>query len=263
MGRTTYWNERMGQRRYREVTILVPEDDPAVAGAAGDAYPSAGYAGQADDDADPGSDPFPRERFGSLIGRLPRYLRLAWGLVGEPSLPRSRKAAVLGAAAYLASPVDLVPGIIPVVGQLDDVAISILALRAALRALDEPTRLRVLTEAGLTQADLDSDLATVGLAARWLARRGYRLGVTLTRLAALTAVRAAQTGARVGGRVATRVGPAVASGTRAGAARAGAGAARAGAGAVGLAGVLGRRARSAGRAIGDRAKRPVPDPEPE
>lgn len=241
----------MAQRRYREVTILVPEDDPAVAGMPDEAAregrlgaaPSAPVGASAGD-----SDAFPRERFGALIGRLPRYLRLAWGLAGEPTLPRSRKAAVLAAAAYLASPVDLVPGIIPVVGQLDDVAVAILALRAALRALDEPTRLRVLGEAGLSQGDLDADLATVGLTARWLARRGYRLGATLSRLAAVTAARAARMGVRVGGRVAARMGPVVVSGTKAGAARAGAGAA-------GIAGALGRGARAAGRSVGARTRR--------
>jgi len=230
----------MSQRRYREVTILVPEDDPAVAG-----VPDADLdAGPSDD----GADAFPGEQFGALVRRLPRYLRLAWGLAGEPTLPRSRKVAVLGAAAYLASPVDLVPGVIPVVGQLDDVAISILALRAALRALDEPTRLHVLAEAGMTQDDLDRDLATVGLTARWLARRGVKLGATLGRLAALTAVKAARGGAQLGGRVAGRVGPTMATGTRAAAIRVGAGAS-------GLAGALSRGARSAGRAVGERARR--------
>jgi uncharacterized membrane protein YkvA (DUF1232 family) len=241
----------MSQRRYREITILVPEDDPAVAGAPG--------TGRGADPTDDGSDAFPGEQFGALVRRMPRYLRLAWGLAGEPSLPRSRKAAVIGAAAYLASPVDLVPGVIPVVGQLDDVAISILALRAALRALDEPTRLRVLADAGMTQEDLDQDLATVGLTASWLARRGVALGVTLGRLAAVTAARTVRTGARLGGRVAARLGPTVASGTRAAATRVGTGA-------TGLAGALSRGARTAGRAVGDRAGRPgsgSPGPDPQ
>jgi len=239
----------MSQRRYRKVTVLVPEDDPVVAGAP-DAAPWFGP------DATAADDPFPTERFGALIRRFPRYLRLAWGLAGEPTLPRSRKVAVLGAAAYLASPIDLIPGVIPVAGQLDDVAVTVLALRAALRALDEPTRLRVLDEAGMAQEDLDADLATLGLAARWLARRGVRLGVTLARLAASTAARAAVGGVHMGGRVAGRVTPTIVTGTKAGAARVGAGAA-------GIAGALGRGARSAGRgarsagrAVGDRARRP-------
>jgi uncharacterized membrane protein YkvA (DUF1232 family) len=148
----------MSQRRFREVTILVPEDDPAAAGIPGasdtpGAPGSFGSAGSPD-------DTFPSDRFGALLRRLPRYLRLAWGLAGEPSLPRSRRAAVLGAAVYLASPVDLVPGIIPVVGQLDDVAITILALRAALRAPTSDPAARA-HRVGTGPEDLDTDLATV------------------------------------------------------------------------------------------------------
>jgi uncharacterized membrane protein YkvA (DUF1232 family) len=218
-------------------TVLIPADDPPADGqplargtprsghasSAGHAPPT-GEPGQARPAAasgtvhDPGAvgtdDGFPRAAFGTLLRRLPRYLRLAWGLAGEPSLPRVRRAGVLAAAAYLASPVDLVPGIVPVVGQLDDVAIVILALRAALRALDEPTRLRVLGEAGLTSADLDDDLTTVGLIARWLARRGAALTGRLLGLAARAAIAAGRTGARVGARVGSR---AAARATRAGA----------------------------------------------
>jgi uncharacterized membrane protein YkvA (DUF1232 family) len=154
--------------------------------------------------AQPTGDPFPSERFGALIKRLPRYLRLSWGLAGEPRLSRSRKLGVLGAAAYLASPVDLVPGIIPVVGQLDDVAIAMLALRAALRALDEPTRTRLLTDAGLAAEDLDADLATVGATAAWLARSGARLTLRLARLALAAALVAGQKGLTVAAAVTRR-----------------------------------------------------------
>ena len=63
-----------------------------------------------------GDDAFPTQRFTALLTRLPRYARLAWGLAGEPRLSRTRRAALVGAAAYLVSPVDLVPGVIPVVG---------------------------------------------------------------------------------------------------------------------------------------------------
>ena len=141
-------------------------------------------------------DPFPRARFGTLIGHLPRYLRLAWGLAGEPQLPLTRKAGVLAAAAYLASPVDLVPGIIPFVGQLDDMAVALLALRAALRALDPATRERHLAAAGLAPGDMDQDLGTVAVAAAWLARRGIAVGRRLAVLAATASLTAGRAGAR-------------------------------------------------------------------
>jgi uncharacterized membrane protein YkvA (DUF1232 family) len=82
-------------------------------------------------EADTGrADGFPGERFGALVRRLPRYLRLAWGLASEPSLPRSRKAGVLAAAAYLASPVDWSPASSRS-SVADDMAFAVLAIRRA------------------------------------------------------------------------------------------------------------------------------------
>lgn len=181
-------------------------------------------------------DAFPAARFTALIKRLPRYARLAWGLAGEPRLSRTRRAALVGAAAYLVSPVDLVPGIVPVVGQVDDVAIALLALRAALRALDEPTRTRQLAAAGLGPADLDEDTRTLGLVALWLGRRGARLGRRLVALAGVAAAHAARTG----GRLAVRAGEA---------------GARTGAGATGrIARATGRRVRDGAAAGGSAAR---------
>ncbi|HSW42934.1 MAG TPA: YkvA family protein [Patescibacteria group bacterium] len=168
----------------------------------------------------PPGDPFPRASFGALVGRLPRYLRLAWGLAGESRLSRMRRAGVLAAAAYLASPVDLVPGIIPVVGQLDDIAVALLALRAALRALDPATRERHLAAAGLAPGDIDQDLGALAAVAAWLARRGIAVGrrlATLVLAASLTAgrvgARAFRRGApvvaRLGGRLAREAGGAL------------------------------------------------------
>ena len=60
----------------------------------------------------------------ALVRRLPGYGRLAWRLARDPRLSRRRRTAVAAAAAYLISPIDLVPGIIPVAGQLDDAAVA-------------------------------------------------------------------------------------------------------------------------------------------
>jgi uncharacterized membrane protein YkvA (DUF1232 family) len=154
-------------------------------------------------------DLFPRERFVALVAHLPRYLRLALRLAGEPRLSRSRKAGVLAAAAYLASPIDAIPGVIPVVGQLDDLAVALFALRAALRSLDPEVRAAQLAAVGLTPDDLDHDLGTLAVAAGWLARRGYAVGRRLAILAAtasLAAARAGADGVRRGAPIAGRAG---------------------------------------------------------
>jgi uncharacterized membrane protein YkvA (DUF1232 family) len=92
--------------------------------------------------------------------------------------------AIAGAAAYVASPVDLVPGIIPLVGQLDDVAVALLAIRFALAGLDTERRRAILADAGLADEDLTRDLATVRATSAWLVRSGARATTASLRLAA-------------------------------------------------------------------------------
>jgi uncharacterized membrane protein YkvA (DUF1232 family) len=141
-------------------------------------------------------DAFPRERFIALVRRLPGYGRLAWRLARDPRLSRARRTAVAAAAAYLVSPVDLVPGIIPVAGQLDDAAVALLGLRFALRGLPLADRQAHLEASGLTAADLDYDLGTVRMGAAWLLRRGARVGLRVGRELVGAAARGLQTATR-------------------------------------------------------------------
>jgi uncharacterized membrane protein YkvA (DUF1232 family) len=120
-------------------------------------------------------DPFPRERFGALVGRLPRYARLAWALARDDRLPRSRQAALIGGAAYLVSPIDLVPGIIPVAGQLDDAFAVLLAIKLALAGLPAADRAAALAGVGLEPTAIEDDLKTIGATYAWLGRQGARL----------------------------------------------------------------------------------------
>jgi uncharacterized membrane protein YkvA (DUF1232 family) len=138
------------------------------------------------------ADPFPMARFGALVRRLPRYLRLAWRLGRDERLSGGRRAAVVGAAAYLASPIDLVPGIIPFAGQLDDAAVALLSLRFALRGLPPAARQAHLEATGIAAGDIDHDLHTVRLGAAWLLRRGGRLGLRMGRAVGRLAARGAR-----------------------------------------------------------------------
>ncbi len=125
----------------------------------------------------------------AIAGRVPRYLRLAVGLVRDREVPLLAKAPLLGGVAYAVSPFDLVPGIIPVVGQLDDLTVLLLALRATLQACPELVRQRHLQQAELTLAEVDADLGRVGataglLVAGTLGLAGRALGRGLSALAA-------------------------------------------------------------------------------
>jgi uncharacterized membrane protein YkvA (DUF1232 family) len=135
------------------------------------------------------TDPFPREEFTALVKRIPSYARLAWALARDPRLSRARRAAVLAGAAYVLSPIDFVPGIIPVVGQLDDVLIALGAIRLALNGLKPEFRAEVLQAAGLEQPDLDTDLKTTTNIAAWLVRSGARVSVRVGRGAVDTGLR--------------------------------------------------------------------------
>ena len=58
-------------------------------------------------------------------------------LLADERIPRRRKLALVALLGYLASPIDLVPDFIPVVGQLDDVLAVVLVLRFVLRSADD------------------------------------------------------------------------------------------------------------------------------
>lgn len=51
----------------------------------------------------------------------------------DPRVPRRAKVAVVLAGLWLASPIDLLPEFLPVIGPLDDVVVVALALRYAAR----------------------------------------------------------------------------------------------------------------------------------
>lgn len=132
-------------------------------------------------DAGDAGDPFPREEFATLIRRLPAYARLSWALARHPHLSRARRALVLAGAAYVISPIDLIPGIIPVVGQLDDLLVALGVIRLALNGLKPEFRIEVLTAAGLTEEDLGTDVRTTAGVVAWLGRSSVRLGARVTR----------------------------------------------------------------------------------
>ena len=68
-----------------------------------------------------------------LVRTLFAQLRLATRLVREPRVSVLAKAVPLLALAYIISPIDVVPDFLPIVGQLDDLALMLIALELFLR----------------------------------------------------------------------------------------------------------------------------------
>lgn len=64
---------------------------------------------------------------------LPDLLRLVRRLAADRTLPRGVRVRLWLLVAYLASPVDLVPDVLPVIGWADDVLVVVLVLRSVAR----------------------------------------------------------------------------------------------------------------------------------
>src|SRR4051812_14922549 len=109
------------------------------------------------------------DRFWVTVKRLPSYLKLVANMARDPEVPMPAKSALAVGAVYTISPVDLIPGIIPVAGQLDDMVVLLLAIRTAVRACPPEVATRHLERAGLGKDVFDEDMAAVKDAAIWLA----------------------------------------------------------------------------------------------
>jgi len=58
-----------------------------------------------------------------IVKLVPRLAKLVYRLLRDPRVPWTVKAALAGMAAYLASPIDLIPDWIPGAGYLDDLLV--------------------------------------------------------------------------------------------------------------------------------------------
>jgi len=138
--------------------------------------------------------PGPAQALRALVMRLPAYLKLAWALGRDPEVPRGQKVWLLGAGLYNLSPLDPIPGVIPVLGQLDDYAVFLLALRRTLSASPQAVARAHLKRQGLTAAQLQADLEEIQRIGRMVgnhALRGLWAGARFAGRTALALGRAA------------------------------------------------------------------------
>lgn len=70
----------------------------------------------------------------ALATFIPDCVVLVTRLARDPRVPRRRRLLLLALIVYLASPLDLVPDVVPVLGQLDDALVVALVLRHVVRA---------------------------------------------------------------------------------------------------------------------------------
>jgi uncharacterized membrane protein YkvA (DUF1232 family) len=104
----------------------------------------------------------------ALLRALPDIARLIARLVGDPVLPRAAKIALAAAALYLASPFDLIPDFIPIVGYLDDALLAAVLVDGIVNYVDRGLVLKYWPG---TPESLDRIARVARLLAAWVPRR--------------------------------------------------------------------------------------------
>ncbi|MGH9837802.1 MAG: YkvA family protein [Blastocatellia bacterium] len=95
---------------------------------------------------------------------IPNFLKLLVRLFKDSRVPTTEKALVAGAIVYVISPIDVIPDLIPFVGQVDDVyLVSLTLLRLLSRSGDD-----VLREHWGGAGDLASVVDKIVRAARYV-----------------------------------------------------------------------------------------------
>lgn len=112
------------------------------------------------------SGPFQAIRL--LLLLLPRLARMLAGLLTDSAVPRAAKIALAAVAVYLASPLDLIPDFIPIIGYLDDALLVAVVVDGLLNVLDRSLILKYWPG---DPASLEATAAVAKRLARWVPSR--------------------------------------------------------------------------------------------
>ena len=95
-----------------------------------------------------------------LVRRLPMYIRLIWALLRDRRVPVAQKLILAGIVGYLVLPIDLIPDFVPVLGQLDDIAVVLLGLDLFIRSAPQDIVDEHLGRIAQDKDQLGRDIAT-------------------------------------------------------------------------------------------------------
>ena len=116
-----------------------------------------------------------------LLVDVPKHGKLAYCLLRDERVPAAPKAMLLGALGVIVSPIDL-PAWIPVVGELDMVALGILAVETFVEACPENIRREHLAALETKSSIWDRDMRdTVSVARHGIGRLIERIRSRLRR----------------------------------------------------------------------------------
>jgi uncharacterized membrane protein YkvA (DUF1232 family) len=106
----------------------------------------------------------------SALTLIPNFLKLLYRLFKDPRVPLAEKALLIGAIAYIISPLDIIPDLVPFIGQVDDLyLIALVLLRMLSRTSDD-----VLTEHWDGKSDLAATVDKIERAARYILPKRIR-----------------------------------------------------------------------------------------
>jgi uncharacterized membrane protein YkvA (DUF1232 family) len=108
-----------------------------------------------------------------ILVDVPRHGKLAYCLLRDDRVPAAPKAVLLGALALIVSPIDF-PAWIPVVGELDMLALGILAVETFIEASPEDVRREHEAAIKSKESVFDRDLHDTTGAARHGAGRMFK-----------------------------------------------------------------------------------------
>jgi uncharacterized membrane protein YkvA (DUF1232 family) len=117
------------------------------------------------------------------------YGRLLLELVRDDRVPLKSKAALGFAAAYIASPIDLIPDFIPFISRVDDAAVLVLAVDYFLETVPRELVMEKMHELGIDGRELERDLESARRAVPRPVRMAIRRLPQLTDRAQLIARR--------------------------------------------------------------------------
>jgi uncharacterized membrane protein YkvA (DUF1232 family) len=110
-----------------------------------------------------------------IASRAPIYGRLIFELAVDRRVPWVRKAILGMAAAYVISPIDLIPDFVPFISRVDDVMVTIIALDLFLEGVPRELMIEKMYTLGIDGRELERDMEAarrfLPLPIRTLARR--------------------------------------------------------------------------------------------
>ena len=95
------------------------------------------------------------------VKRLPQYSRLLYKIFRSSGLTKSHRLLLYSAIAYVVSPVDLIPGVIPVLGQLDDILVVLTVIYKVINAYKKDKFAEILAECNLSIDIVKNDIKAI------------------------------------------------------------------------------------------------------